>query len=249
MLIWIKGALSPAEIRKKMLQEDGEFQKAMIAYLEAAHVGEFLTGTLQEVKSKVPYAAKSRRGLHDIVTEEVRTTAVRDYKDPTQTLPKAPPPFCECGENGCTSCEELGKYWKDYNETVDDLILRSNVHTCRSADGKCNARFPRPLHMHTEVDPTDGHINVKKREPMINTVTPAVTYTHRCNSDTTSLLSGTSIKAVVAYISDYVTKGSLRIYHMFETVKDVLNKNTISMGSSATSQKIPAILSCRWSTP
>jgi hypothetical protein len=68
-------------------------------------------------------------------------------------------------------------------------------------------------------------------------VTPALTYTLRCNTDVTSLLSGTSIKAVVAYISDYITKQSLKIYHMFDTVKNVINKQTDSLGGSATSKK------------
>jgi hypothetical protein len=78
---------------------------------------------------------------------------------------------------------------------------------------------------------------MRKREAMINTVTPVVTYTLRCNTDVTSLLSGTSIKAVVAYISDYITKQSLKIYHMFDTVKNVINKQTDSLGGSATSKK------------
>ncbi|KAJ7937897.1 hypothetical protein B0H13DRAFT_1514816, partial [Mycena leptocephala] len=62
-------------------------------------------------------------------------------------------------------------------------------------------------------------IHVKTLEPRINCVTPDVTYCIRCNTDVTSLLSGTSIKAVVAYISDYVTKSSLKLYLMFQTVK------------------------------
>ncbi|KAJ7435556.1 hypothetical protein FB451DRAFT_1000339, partial [Mycena latifolia] len=64
-------------------------------------------------------------------------------------------------------------------------------------------------------------------------ITPDVSYCLRCNTDVTSLLSGTAIKAVVAYISDYVTKASLKIYHIFHTVRDVLEKNTVPIGSSA----------------
>ncbi|KAJ7710908.1 hypothetical protein B0H17DRAFT_1123991 [Mycena rosella] len=67
---------------------------------------------------------------------------------------------------------------------------------------------------------------------MINCVTPDVTYCIRCNTDVTSLLSGTSIKAVVTYISDYVAKKSLKIYHIFDTVTDVLNKNPVKIGGT-----------------
>ncbi|KAJ7826027.1 hypothetical protein B0H13DRAFT_1508041, partial [Mycena leptocephala] len=52
------------------------------------------------------------------------------------------------------------------------------------------------------------------------------------NTDVTSLLSGTSINAVVAYISDYISKASLNIYHIFDTVKDVLNHNTVYPGGT-----------------
>ncbi|KAJ7916588.1 hypothetical protein B0H13DRAFT_1710734 [Mycena leptocephala] len=91
--------------------------------------------------------------------------------------------------------------------------------------------------MKTEVDLVDGYINMKKLEAWINTITPTVTYTLRCNTDITSLLSGTSIKAVVAYISDYITKPSLKIYHMFDTVKNIINKQTDTLGCSAKSKK------------
>ncbi|KAJ7931870.1 hypothetical protein B0H13DRAFT_1541779, partial [Mycena leptocephala] len=84
--------------------------------------------------------------------------------------------------------------WKDYADTVDDLILRSNMHKCIKPvagtdlskpvaarakirpevrgclrkDGSCLARFPRELHAQTHVDLTDGALTVKKLEPIIN---------------------------------------------------------------------------------
>ncbi|KAK6996784.1 hypothetical protein R3P38DRAFT_2380789, partial [Favolaschia claudopus] len=130
MLIWIKGALSPQQIRDKLMDPDGVFQKEMIAYLELCHVGEFLTGNMAEVKARVPYRPKRREGLHDIVwDEETKPNPVR-YTDPTQTLPSAPPPECtvNCSDESCSLCQNLQQWWRDHAETVDDLILRSNVH-------------------------------------------------------------------------------------------------------------------------
>jgi hypothetical protein len=86
--------------------------------------------------------------------------------------------------------------------------------------------------MKTKVDPEDGYINIKKLEPMLNTVTPDLTCLLRCNTDVTSLLSGTSIKAVVAYVSDYITKSSLKIYHMFDSVNSVLKRQTVELGGA-----------------
>ena len=57
----------------------------------------------------------------------------------------------------------------------------------------------------TQVDPKTGALNIKKGEAWINTLTPIITYLLQCNTDVTSFMSGTAIKAIVAYISDYCT--------------------------------------------
>ncbi|KAJ7803649.1 hypothetical protein B0H13DRAFT_1534525, partial [Mycena leptocephala] len=128
--------------------------------LESAHVGEFLTETMAEVKAK----------------DEFVPSVPKDYTDPTQTVPKVPPPLCtDCDQMECNDCDVVSRWKSEYRETVDDLILRSNVHDCKRClrkDGTCRSRFPRDLFMRTEVDPVDGYINVKKHEAWINTVTP-----------------------------------------------------------------------------
>lgn len=77
-----------------------------------------------------------------------------------------------------------------------------------------------------------GTLNMKKLEAWINTVTRLVTYLLRCNTDVTSLLSGTAIKAVVAYITDYVTKPGLKTYSIFEVIRGVFDKNSIMLGGT-----------------
>ncbi|KAJ6467369.1 hypothetical protein C8R45DRAFT_1055418 [Mycena sanguinolenta] len=214
MLIWIKCALSPQEIRDRILDPNGEFQKAMIDYLESCQVGQFLTGNMSDVRAKVPIVKRSR-GIHEI-NEPVPVVEVpAGYKDPTQTMPVAPPPLCE------KACESpSSRWWSLYAETVDDLLLRSNGtdlskpivagSKIKIPDGTCSARFPREVHLTTEVDVTDGSISVKKLEPMINTVTPALTYSLR-------LLSGTAIKAP-----------SLKLYHTFDAHTMALNMSASS---------------------
>ena len=233
MLLWIMNSLSPQEIRDKIMDPNSDFQREMVEYLESVHVGEFKTGTMDEVKEQVDENMKSEK-----------------YKDPTQTLPDPPsePNDCEC--NKCESCEDTSNWWQKFNNTVDDLILRSNVHKCRTSipadekkqkkerrgcinrQGNCKARFPRQIFQETQVDTTTGALNVKKGEKWINTLTPVVTYLLRCNSDVTSLLSGTAIKAIVAYISDYVMKPGLKTYTIFDTIRSVFDKNSEMLGGT-----------------
>jgi hypothetical protein len=59
-----------------------------------------------------------------------------------------------------------------------------------------------------------------------------VTYLLCCNSDITSLLSGTAIKAIVAYISDYITKPGLKTYSIFDTIRSVFDRNSEMLGGS-----------------
>jgi len=46
------------------------------------------------------------------------------------------------------------------------------------------------------------------------------------------LLSGTAIKAVVAYVSDYISKPSLKTHLIFEAVRSVFDKNSEMLGST-----------------
>ncbi|PBK85073.1 hypothetical protein ARMGADRAFT_872141, partial [Armillaria gallica] len=90
----------------------------------------------------------------------------------------------------------------------------------------CRARFPHKLYSTTQVDADSGALNIKKREPWINTFTPELTYVMHCNTDVTSLSSGTAIKAVVLYISNYITKSSLKTHVVFDVICDIFAKST-----------------------
>ena len=235
MLLWLIGCLTPQEIRDKIMDPKSEFQQKIVEYLESVHVGEFLTGSMDEVKQKV----------------DTEKTQNKDYTDPTQTLPEPPPPRCDDNNcNNCMNCKNLESWWTRFKYTVDDLILHSNVHncsknvstnekkdkkdrpTCINKQGKCKARFPRSLFEQTEVDPKTGALNIKKGEAWINTLSPLVTFLLRCNSDVTSLLSGTAIKAIVAYVSDYITKPGLKTHTIFSAIKNVFDRNSEMLGGS-----------------
>ena len=233
MLLWILNSLSPQEIRDRIMDPNSDFQKKIVEYLESVHVGEFMTGTMDEVKEQVQENMKSK-----------------EYRDPTQTLPDAPPKPTDCDCDKCESCESTANWWQSFKNTVDDLVLRSNVHKCRTSipadekkqkkerrgcinkHGNCKARFPRQTFEKTEVDPKTGALNIKKGEKWINTLTPIVTFLLRCNSDVTSLLSGTAINAIVAYISDYVTKPGLKTYTIFDTIRSVFDKSSEMLGGT-----------------
>ena len=262
LLLWLEGALPPQKIRDKLMSKDSKFQHDLVAYLEGTHKGEFSTGSVDFVRASVPLQTEFRGGIH-AVDRSPKGQNPAEYADPTQTLPVPPPRQCVCSDGNCGRCKATADWWREYHTTVDDLLLKTNVHKCSASsvnreaqdddvsgavmskskrvvsakqgtkgcldrNGVCRARFPREIHECTKVDNGDGHIFMKKLEPYLNTFTPCLTYLTRCNTDVTSLLSGTSIKAIVSYISDYVTKPVLKTHQIFASMYDIFERNNMA---------------------
>ncbi|TDL14714.1 hypothetical protein BD410DRAFT_733689, partial [Rickenella mellea] len=215
LLLWIENALSPQQIRDRLLNGDSKFQTQIVSYLESLEQGSFLQGSIESVRDSV----NSKSSL-------------RSYQNPTETLPNPPPSGCgeeKCNKN-CKNCAERKTWWEFFQSTVDDLLLKSNVHTCRRTSclknkyGTCKARFPRDVHEETTFDPETGSIELKHGEAQLNTFTSLLTYLIRCNSDVTSLLSGTAIKAVISYVTDYITKSPLKTHTIFDAVRSIFDK-------------------------
>ena len=195
-----------------------------------------MTGTKDEVLARVAEQAKSD-----------------SYRDPTETLPQQLPSPCDMKhttDENCSKCETLNKWWDNFPYIVDDLISKSNIHNCErginkdgstskkyasckdNRYGKCKACFPWATFTCTEVDPESGSINVKKLEPWINFITPLVTYIMHCNTDVTCMWSGTALKAVIMYVSDYITKTGLKTHVMFEAIRNIFDKHHKILSSS-----------------
>jgi len=219
MLLWIANSLTPQEVRDRLLDPTSDFQIRMVQYLESVHMGEFKTGTMEQVQSHL----ENEAALHP------------NRIPPTLTLPKAAPEQCishhDTPDNTCKKCQASLTWWEQFKTIVDEILFRSNRHKCHSGctDPKynsCKARFPRDVFVETAINPETGSLNIKKGEAWLNTFTDILTYLMRCNTDVTSLLSGTAIKSTVAYVTDYITKTPLKTHTMFEAIKTVFNRNS-----------------------
>jgi hypothetical protein len=193
----------------------------MIAYLEGAHNGDFLNADIQEVKhtiDEMELDAEYSKPMENLPEAPPDTNCLHTAKPDPE----------------CNQCSEYMSWKEIFKKRVNDILLRCNLHNCtggarefkmktnaseskdigkkyRSYVGclsnkfnKCKARFPRMVVKETKVDKTDGSISMKKSERMLNTVTYILTYLFGCNTDVTSLLSGTAMKAVVFYITNYI---------------------------------------------
>ena len=66
-----------------------------------------------------------------------------DYVNPTESLPVPPPSKCrnifECGS--CINCNDLKEWRINFCNTVDDILLRSNIHTCRGGSKEYEMKY------------------------------------------------------------------------------------------------------------
>jgi hypothetical protein len=166
-LVWIKGAPMPEEARQLVMDRTSSFFKQQAEYLESVYQGHFMSGMQEQVCANVETASTSA-----------------DYQDPTETLPTPPPLLCKKQCNECLKCNRKQGWWSSFFSTIDDILLKSNVHKCYSTlrkdgkqsgrfaftgcldnrFGKCKARFPRTIFPQIVVNYATGFFQLKHLE-------------------------------------------------------------------------------------
>lgn len=126
-----------------------------------------------------------------------------------------------------------------FRADVVQLVETSNIHkhsdTCykywnANQGGKktCRMRMPRKLIPISTIDPDTGHISMRRSDPWVNNFNEYLIAACRSNMDIKFIWSGSDAKALVYYITDYVTKTSLSFY---DTVS-LVQKGITSLKSS-----------------
>ncbi|KAJ3486464.1 hypothetical protein NLI96_g4222 [Meripilus lineatus] len=221
LLLWIKDSYSPLTIRNKVKENNAEFKSALIDWLESAHQGDFCFGKMADVAGRLD-EKNNALPAHTGFSETSEGCAACKNGDPTLSIPHKVPDF--------TNDIDAKRFLDQVKALTDEVVYCSNRHdrshlTCRRPDGSCKARFPRPTPDNSEFDSETGTLCLRKSEAWINTFSIVLSYVLRCNSDVTSLLSGTQITAVIAYVTDYITKSSLKTHTLFEIIRAVLDRN------------------------
>ncbi|CAF4334893.1 unnamed protein product, partial [Rotaria sp. Silwood2] len=113
---------------------------------------------------------------------------------------------------------------------VVQLVETGNKHkhsdTCykysnpKQGDKKsCRLRMPRKLVPVSTIDPDTGHISMRRSDPWINNFNEYLIAACRSNMDIKFIWSGSDAKALVYYITDYVTKMSLSFHDTFSLIQ------------------------------
>lgn len=117
-----------------------------------------------------------------------------------------------------------------FRADVVQLVESSNIHkhsdTCykyynanRGDKMSCRMRMPRKLVPASSIDPATGHISMRRSSPWINNFNEYLISACRSNMDIKFIWSGSDAKALVYYITDYVTKMSLSFHDTFALIQ------------------------------
>ncbi|CAF4605844.1 unnamed protein product, partial [Rotaria socialis] len=113
-----------------------------------------------------------------------------------------------------------------FRADIVQLVETSNIHkhsdTCykywnanRGDKKTCRMRMPRKLVSNSTIDPATGNICMRRSDPWINNFNEYLITACRSNMDIKFIWSGSDAKALVYYITDYVTKTSLSFHDTF----------------------------------
>ena len=121
----------------------------------------------------------------------------------------------------------LPNFALNFKRDVAKLVNSNNIHThtvtCYKYSKKqnnpiCRMRMPRKLENVSFIDVESGEIRLKRLHETINNFNEYIISACRSNMDIKYIFSGSDAKALVYYITDYVTKSNLSFHDTFSLV-------------------------------
>ncbi|CAF3769591.1 unnamed protein product [Rotaria sordida] len=91
-------------------------------------------------------------------------------------------------------------------------------------DPPCRLRYPKEMYDETTIDLETGEIRMKRDHPMMNNFNEWLLLACRCNGDIKFIWSGADTKALVYYISDYITKKNLSFHDTNSLIYQAVDK-------------------------
>ncbi len=183
MLIWVEGGLNPNEIKSQIMKEgETEFHRKLVDFLD-----DTISTSLPDppaVRVKVPSSKchpSAVRGIQASIPKHLRQYVVQE----------------------------------DYRNLVNKSQIHKHANTCYKycKGDQLECRFElgedkrRP---ETIIDSATGEIHLRRLDGWVNNFNETMLRSIRCNMDIKFIGSGASAKAVLYYITDYITKSKLK---------------------------------------
>ena len=199
MLIWLEGGLNPNEIRDRVMKNgDVEWGQQLIRYLDDAI-----------------------------------TNIVPDDPDPQLSVPSST--HHPCSVRGIDLKEpdldlRLKSRLKDLYNVVKECQIHSHTKMCykyRKTGEDLHCRFDHDEDNFCEIskfDPETAELCLRCLHGMVNNFNSMIIEAIRCNMDIQFIGSGESAKAILYYVTDYITKTDLKTHVAFSALKLAIEK-------------------------
>jgi hypothetical protein len=210
-LIWLDGHLSPQKLRDKM-RDNEDFKQRVFMYLESI------------IKSEVP-------GMTEPVSE------VDGHALDAPERARGTPNPASISLPQCTALSEA-EFECRFQEVVRDLVYENHWHrhnqTCwkylkrgdPKDDAHCRMRIDGSSRAVTELDEETESVLLRRLHPRINCYNDVLTFLTQSNNDIKFIGSGEgAIKALLYYVTDYITKASLPTHVGLTALRVALEKN------------------------
>ena len=200
MLIWIEGALNPNEIKKKVVKDgDLDFQRRLLAFLD-----------------------------------DTISNCIPNDPDPLLKVPSSIHHPCSVRGSFTTSTNaNLNEkmYQKDLYHLVSQCQVHRHTHTCyKYWKGPPEPKICRfglsedNVRSKSEFDPSTGELCLRCLNGLVNNFNETMLRAMRCNMDIKFIGSGAAAKAMIFYITDYITKSQLKAHIAYAALDLAIKK-------------------------
>ena len=201
MLIWLEGGLNPNQIKDRVLRcEEQSFKDRLLRYLEDT-ISTCIPATDSDQQNSVPNSNShpcSIRGINFRNTPEEHIQQMR--KTDLHVL-----------ATKCQVHRHSNTCWKYWRGPPDPKECRFNL----------DEKNIQPISF---IDPDTGEITLKCLDGLVNHFNATILEAVRCNMDIKFIGSGPTAKAVMYYITDYITKSQLKTHVALAAIEIAVKK-------------------------
>ncbi|KAJ3551346.1 hypothetical protein NM688_g4757 [Phlebia brevispora] len=197
LLVWLEGALNPDEIRDRLMTGDDAFGLRLVQYLD-----DTISNSIPEMPSGL--RPGPRRGVHSSAVRGVNFNVPDDVRELAER--------------------------EDLHLLVKDCQTHRHSHTCYKY-----CKPGQPLECRFDMDPentcpqstfdmTTGDLCLRCLDGMVNNFNETIIRAVRCNMDIKFVGSGDAAKAIIYYITNYITKSELKTHVAYAALELAINR-------------------------
>ncbi|KAJ7751377.1 hypothetical protein B0H16DRAFT_1236237, partial [Mycena metata] len=201
MMVWVAGSLNPNEIKDKALENGGntEFQERLIAFLEDT-ISTSVPADSDRCDLETPlskfHPCATRGPGPNINPEDQEAAEQRDLHKLAER--------CQRHRHTATCY----KHWQGYSEPKE----------CRFDLDKANET---PVSV---FNPETGEFTLRTLDGLVNNFNETMLRAIRCNMDIKLIGSGPAAKAILYYITDYITKSQLQAHVAYAALEVAVHR-------------------------